>query len=85
MATISQREAHRLRKRVAELELLIDGQRKSWSRDWPGGTHILTVTAPGAIALAAVHTARQLRHAVVVLEDGDNLQLYALPAPRVPL
>ncbi|MCC7126435.1 MAG: hypothetical protein IT178_16415 [Acidobacteria bacterium] len=52
--TISQREAHRLRKRVAELERLIDEQHRDWSRDWPGGTHILTVTAPGAIALAAV-------------------------------
>lgn len=78
---ISQREARRLRKRVAELEGVLKAQRASWTSTYPGGVHIETVDFSSAEnpALIAVSTARRLDHAVVCVNDGKSLRLHALP------
>lgn len=78
--TISQREARRLRKRVAELEDL-DWQRwSSWASDFPGGTHIAAVDVSALPkSISAIETARKLKHAVIALNDGETVRFYALP------
>jgi hypothetical protein len=77
---ISQREARRLRKRVAELEQMIDGRNKRWAREYPGGVGLGWINVD-AIAVAQVRTARLLGHAVVVIasDPADKLGLFALP------
>lgn len=78
--TISQREARKLRKRVAELEQLIEDQHRSWSKEWIGGTHIRTLDAAANGELrAAIKTARMLKHAVVVTLSDTQILFYALP------
>jgi len=76
---ISQREAHRLRKRVQQLEEAENVRRRVWASEYPGGTHIVTWTLqandPQAVA---IRTARTLRHAVVVLENDGILRFMAL-------
>lgn len=37
---ISQQEARRLKKRVAELERIQADQRNHWKNDYPGGVHL---------------------------------------------
>ncbi len=77
--SISQREARALKRRVAELERLEQDRRNCWTRDWPGGATIATVTLgnrePASVAVA---TARRLGHYVVATADNDELRLYAV-------
>lgn len=80
--TISQREARKLRKRVAELERHIESQHRNWSRDWPGGVHIRTLDAAANGELrAAIKTARMLNHAVVCTVSDTQILFYGLPLP----
>jgi hypothetical protein len=74
---ISQREARRLKKRIAELEQIEMNRRNSWSADYPGGTHFWTLTVADD-SKAAIGTARKLGHAIVATLDGAQLRLYAL-------
>lgn len=75
---ISQREARRLKKRVAELEKMDEGRRKSWQSDYPGGVFLTGITVQPSVH-AMAHTARKLGHAVVVTTNGENVvQFYAL-------
>ena len=79
---ISQREARRLDKRVAELEAILDNQRKSWCQDWFGATEIARVTWPKASdeVPTAVRISRRLGHAVVAVgDDGGMVRFLALP------
>lgn len=79
---ISQRDARNLRKRVATLEAEREAQRRAWSTEWPGGTHITSVAAPAAEA-SAIRTARRLRHAVVAtVRDNGEVLFYALPVSK---
>ncbi len=84
---ISQREARRLKKRVDELETVLNEQRRSWVSDWPGGVHIASVSwaAPDATC-ARIKVARQLGHAVVATDadDGKRIEFRALPLPVKP-
>lgn len=78
--TISQREARKLRKRVAELERHIESQRRAWGADWPDGTNFRTFDASAHGELrAAIKTARMLKHAVVVTLNDTQILFYALP------
>ncbi len=82
---ISQREARALRKRVAELERVIEGERNAYAAQWPCGVHLGDITWPEPDSRAsAVYTARRLGHAVVAIHNGDRtIRLYALPHPEV--
>ena len=80
MTKISQREARALRKRVAELETVLDRQRNAWRAEWPNGVNIATVSHHETAVVA--HVARKLGHAVVVTTDGDVLRFFALPIDR---
>jgi hypothetical protein len=79
--TISQREAHRLQKRVKELELHLEHQRNRFSSEWPGGVHLGNVIWNGADHIpSAVYTARALGHAVVLVSvSKTEFSLRAVP------
>lgn len=75
---ISQREAHRLKKRVDFLEDQERGRNKAWSSDYPGGVHLDTLTVSGE-AWWVVNTAVKLGHAVVLKPDGDKkMRVYGM-------
>jgi glycine/D-amino acid oxidase-like deaminating enzyme len=83
---ISQREARRFKKRVAELEQILERQRRSWVSDWPGGVNVAQHehVSDTAFLPAVVNNCRHLGHAVVVTVDGGKLMYYALPLPVHP-
>ena len=81
---ISPREARRLRKHIAELEHVLEEQRRVYGSDWPGGTNIATASfANIPEQKSAIKTARWLGHAVVAVPSGDSILFYALPLPKV--
>lgn len=75
---ISQREAHALRRRVAELEAAEDRRRDRYAQYCPGGVHIGTL-AVSPENYAKAYTARRLAHAVVCVTQNGAIELYALP------
>lgn len=78
---ISQREARRLRQRVARLEERIRTARRAWSSDYPGGIELGRLRLTDLPAqLTAVRIARKLSFAVVCTTSGDDLVMHALPA-----
>lgn len=83
MAPISQREARRLQKRVADLAHKIRVQRQQGNAAYVDGAEIYRFTLNASShAPTAIRTARKLDHAVVVLCDDDNtIRFIALPHP----
>lgn len=82
---ISQVDARKLKRRVQELERILEHQRAAWCCDYPGGTHIATVEMPDASHTpTAVRVARKLGHSVVVIDSDRQLLLYAMPHPDTP-
>lgn len=79
---ISQREARRLKKRVAELEGVEESRMRRWATDWPGGTEIARLDCQ-PISLSAIRTARKLRHAVVVVSDEESATVRFMALPMV--
>ena len=80
---ISQREARRLKKRVTELEDVINRQRRKWSADYVGGVHLGELTRERDWLTGRIEGARMLSHAVVVTEESDGkLNFYALPQAK---
>lgn len=81
---ISQREARRLRKRVAELESGIEKQRRVWGQEYIGGVQIASSKwAEDSPVPAQVKVARKLGHAVVVSgDDNQTLYFHALPLSK---
>lgn len=81
---ISQREARRLRKRVAELESAESDRRNRWVRDYPGGAQIATGTfSADSRVVTAINTARLLKHAVVATAGDDGVvRFFALPVGK---
>lgn len=79
MAIISQREAHRLRKRVEELEAGENARLNRWTGDYPSFANIcnLRESLSFDVAISAINTARLLKHYVIVKCDGDTIQFYA--------
>jgi hypothetical protein len=82
---ISQREARRLRKRVAALEREERERRFRWVETYPGGTHLGTITMPRDWLVGRIEAARLLGHAVVVTVPTNNgeIRVYALPLAEV--
>lgn len=83
MAPISQREARRLMKQVAELQRQIKNQRARWSQDYFGGVEIGRAQwEPNGAIPTAIRTARKLDHAVVAVgDDSGGVRFVALPHP----
>ncbi len=78
---ISQREARGLRKRVTQLEGLLQTQRRVFSQEWPGGVQIAS-SSPSGEVLSSIRTARKLGHGVVATVDSDTfVRFVALPHP----
>lgn len=82
MNTISQREGRRLRKRVEELECVLDEFHRPYATDYPGGVHISSETNATECARVAIATARRLGHVVLAIERSKEIAFYALPAPQ---
>lgn len=80
MSNISQREARRLKRRVEQLESLLRRQRNCWSLQYPGGAHIGSITNLPNVA-DWVRVSRLLGHAVVAINNGTDINLFALPHP----
>jgi hypothetical protein len=72
---ISQREARRMRKELAEFRMRDEQRARYWSSDWAGGVHIGT-SHPNASVIAAIQTARKLGHPVIAVTRGDGEVLY---------
>jgi hypothetical protein len=77
---ISQAEARRLKKRVEELEDRDRRRNNAFVRDYPGGVHLATITYgdPTEHIPTVVRTSRKLGHAVVLVDDGHVVRLYAV-------
>lgn len=72
---ISQREARKLRKRVAELEKINEQNASAWAREYIGGVNITTVPTSD-VHHAICRTARKLGHALVAVpSDNGKLEL----------
>ena len=78
---ISRRQAIANRKEMERLRDELRRQRNSWSREWPGGTHIGSIVV-SEVTVAQVSTARLLNHAVVAVVENNQLRLYALPLEK---
>ena len=86
MTKITQMEARRLKRRVAQLEQMIADERRNWCASYPGGVNIghfeMTTDNP---AYSAIHTASLLNHAVVCVPDSHRkFRVYALPHAEIP-
>jgi len=80
---INQAEAKRLRRRVRELEDLEAQREHAWATDYPGGTHIGSADFTALPKeISAITTARKLKHAVVIVPDGNTVRFYALRLAR---
>ncbi len=81
MSHISQRAAQRFRKRVNELETLVEQQRSRWSQQYVGGVEIARCEWKDDLTIpTAIRVARKLTHAVVVVgDDGGTVRFVALP------
>lgn len=80
---ISQREAHRIEKRVQELENERDKQRRRWSREYPGGTHLGFITRDRDWFNGRLEAAQALHHAIVcTVEDSGKINFYACELPK---
>lgn len=76
---ISQREAQRLRKRVAQLEREDRDRRNVFAQDYPSGVNFDTVSLVNfPEERAAIHTAQVLGYIVIGKISGNNLMLFAV-------
>ena len=75
---ITQREARRLKKRVAELEQIQAGQRSSWTRQYPGGVHLVNINVEGD-SKGRLEGAQMLSHPLVAKLEGYVVRIYAIP------
>ncbi len=80
---ISQREAHRLEKLVAELERQQNRQRFRWAQDHPGGTHLGYIKRDRDWFSGRLECAAKLGHAIVAKpDDNGQIDFYALELPK---
>ena len=78
---ISQREAHRLRQRVRQLERERELIYRRWSTDdWPSFKCLGRERAT-EVLVAKVFTARTLGHPVVCVQNGTDLVYFAGEKP----
>lgn len=77
-SNISQREARRLKKRVAELETAESARKQRWSSGYPGGVNIVTYTFDKDFHRGVMEGAQMLGHALVAKLDGATLKIYAV-------
>lgn len=76
---ITQTEAHALKRRVAELEKVLNNQRNAWVREWPEGVHLGSLQVSDTL-YATLMVARKLKHAVVItLVNRNYIDFHALP------
>ena len=72
---ISQREARRNKKRMIELQDLLDSQLRVWTSDYPGGC-LLATEQFEPTNYAVIAAARKLGHPVVCVPGGKDTYVY---------
>lgn len=84
---ISQVEARRLKKRVADLERMEKNRRWLYASDYPGGVNIAQNTHANSTDFlpAVIKNSRLLGHAVVCVTDGNVVRYYAIPHKDMPV
>lgn len=75
---ISQREAHRLRKRVEELEVREQRRIARYSSEYPGGSHIATIDGLSDNYKGRLYVADVFGAALVGRLSGGTLLIYAV-------
>ena len=79
---ISQAEARRLKKRVAELESANRARFNRYTSSYPGGIHLRSLSLNDVVS-AELKTAQKLKHALVLRHYGDNIfYVYAVAGPQ---
>lgn len=79
---ISQREAQRLRKRVAELEQAEQTRLAAYRQDYPGGAHLVTIDLTNLPeSRGRLQGASKLGAALVGKIDGATLNLFGVLKP----
>jgi len=82
MKKISQREALRLKKRVAELEAVESRRLSAWHGDYPGGVNMGKITyTDTSWILAKLFAAAQLKHVIIAKPSScmKEVNFYAVP------
>jgi hypothetical protein len=76
---ISQREARRLRRRVADLESRDNDRARLWNNQYPGGVCVEEIDCE-AVTMAKLRTARKLGHYLIAIPamNNDNVWFYAV-------
>lgn len=74
---ISQREARRLRKRIAEIEEQNWQRYSRWNRSFPGGTLMQSLSL-GEGPSATLNAVKRLGFVMVAKIDGNQLHIYAV-------
>lgn len=75
---ISQRRARKAIKELEALRAHNSSRARYWSSEYPGGTHIVTITVQG-VEYVAIKTAWMLGHACVVKPSKLNeVQVFAV-------
>lgn len=78
---VGQREAHAAVKRVAELEQQRRDERCAWSRQYPGGVHLGTITMSNRDWLLGRLEGAQMAGSVLVAKvngAGREIEVYAV-------
>lgn len=74
------RKISQKRARAAELEQERRLERSAYNRSYPGGTHIATYTLTKDFVLGKLACAQILGCPLVARINGNEIQIYALPA-----
>lgn len=74
---ISQREARRIKKRLADMEEAERRRYSKWCSDFPGGTHMQSLTL-SEIPAATLNATSRLGFVMVGKIDGNILNVYAV-------
>lgn len=78
---ITQAEAHRLRKRVAQLEMSRSECLNAWGKEWPDGTYFMSIKDANVILRAKIEMSRALKCAVVCTIGNGEIHFHAIPIP----
>jgi hypothetical protein len=79
MRPISQREARRLRKQVAKLELERKHLFEAWRLDWPGGLHVGSLMTERNEVYGGWRMAQRLGRVILAkMQENGKIDFYAV-------
>ncbi len=75
---ISQREARKMRKRLAELDQMERVRRNRWASDYPGGVHLTSLTVSDQAMAGRLAASNLFGAALVAKFDSGTLRIFAI-------